>query len=268
MAAPAEPRDDAPERGGWAGLRYEGVLAMVGLAAVWQVASYFFPPFLFPPVPAIAERFIEIFTSWNGALNALATGGRILLGLAGAFILGCLLAVLMGRSDRFHRYAYPLLNFNQGIPALSWVVISIIWFKGTEFRIFFIMVMTTLPSFSFQVLDAYRAMSKDLFEMTLSFRPSRLDLLRVLVLPTTLPSILTAWKVNLGNASRVVVVAELVGATGGVGYELLQQQQLFDMAGAIAWTIVLVIFVLVVQRIITLLENSLLRYRPQAEHTL
>ncbi len=42
-----------------------------------------------------------------------------------------------------------------------------------------------------------------------------------MIWPTVLPGILTAWKVNLGNAARVVVVAELVGATGGVGYELL-----------------------------------------------
>ncbi len=54
----------------------------------------------------------------------------------------------------------------------------------------------------------------------------------MLIVPTIVPGILTAWKVNLGNAARVVVVAELVGATGGVGYELLRQQQLFDMAGA------------------------------------
>ena len=86
--------------------------------------------------------------------------------------LGTVLALPMARSPSFERYAYPLLNFNQGIPALSWVVIAIIWFRGIEFRIFFIMVMTTLPAFTFQVLDAYRAMSKDLFEMTLSFRPS------------------------------------------------------------------------------------------------
>lgn len=252
----------------WSKIKYEGVLALAGLAIAWQIASYFVPPFLFPSVPAIAARLVEIFTAWNTSLDALATGARILLGLTGAFVLGSVLAVLMGRSERFARYAYPLLNFNQGVPALSWVVISIIWFRGIEFRIFFIMVMTTLPAFSFQVLDAYRAMSKDLFEMTLSFRPSRYALLRTLIIPTVLPGVLTAWKVNLGNASRVVVVAELVGATGGVGYELLQQQQLFDMVGAIAWTLVLVFFVLVVQRIITLLENAMLRYRPAAERSL
>jgi NitT/TauT family transport system permease protein len=251
----------AARRSGW----FAGVVSIAGLALVWQIASYFFPSFLFPSVPAIAIRFGEIFSSLDSTLDALATAGRILAGLAGAFVLGGTLAALMARSATFERYAYPLLSFNQGIPALSWVVVAIIWFKGIEFRIFFIMVMTTLPGFTFQLLDSYRAMSNDLYEMTLSFRPSRFDLVRTLIWPAVLPGILTAWKVNLGNASRVVVVAELVGATGGVGYELLLQQQLFDMAGAIAWTIVLVIFVLVVQALITLIENRALRYRAVSE---
>jgi NitT/TauT family transport system permease protein len=249
----------------WSRLKPEGIVAVAGLALAWQIASYFFPPFLFPSLPAIATQFFHIFTAWSTTLDAIETAGRILLGLAGAFILGSALGFFMGRSQVFFRYAYPLLNFDQGIPALSWVIISIIWFKGTEFRIFFIMVMTTLPAFTFQILDAYRSMSNDLLEMTLSFRPSRLDLLRTLVLPTVLPGILTAWKVNLGNASRVAVVAELVGATGGIGYELLQQQQVFDMAGAIAWTFVLVGFVLIMQRIVSAIENWVLRYRPVAE---
>ena len=148
------------------------------------------------------------------------------------------------------------------------MVISIIWFKTIEFRIWFIMVVTTLPAFAFQVLDAYRSISKDLHEMALSFRPTRYDMFRTIVLPTVVPGILTAWKVNLGNASRVVVVAELVGATGGVGYQLLQMQQLFDLAGALAWTLILVLFVLITQQIITAIENHVLRYRAQSERGL
>jgi NitT/TauT family transport system permease protein len=254
--------------GRFRGPRFEAVVAFASLAAIWQIASFFIPHFLFPSIPEIAVRLFAIFTSWSSLADALATSARIVAGLAGAFVLGTLLAMTMARPGPFERYAYPLLNFNQGIPALSWVVVAIIWFRGIEFRIFFIMVMTTLPAFTFQVLDAYRTMSKDLFEMTLSFRPSRFDLFRTLVWPTILPGILTAWKVNLGNAARVVVVAELVGATGGVGYELLQQQQLFDMAGAVAWTLVLVIFVLIVQSLITLIESHALRYRAFAEHAL
>ncbi len=245
--------------------RAETLVALGGLALVWQIASYFFPPYLFPPLPAIAQKFFAIFVDAESLANAGATAGRIFAGLAGSFVLGVAMAFAMGRSERGYRYLFPLLNFIQGIPALSWVVIAIIWFKGTEPRIFFIMVSTSVSAFSFQILDAYRSMSKDLFEMTLSFRPSRRDLFRVLILPTIVPGMLTAWKVNLGNAARVVVVAELVGATGGIGYQLLQQQQSFDMAGALAWTLMLVVFVLVVQQAIVRIENWMLAYRPTAE---
>ena len=68
-----------------------------------------------------------------------------------------------------------------------------------------------------------------------------------MILPAILPDILTAWKVNLGNASRVVVVAELVGATGGVGYELAAAAAVVRHGGALAWTLQLVFFVLIVQ---------------------
>ncbi|MBV8836901.1 MAG: ABC transporter permease subunit, partial [Alphaproteobacteria bacterium] len=139
---------------------------------------------------------------------------------------------------------------------------------GTEPRIFFIMTVTALPAFTFQILDALRGMSKDLIEMVMSFRPTRAKLFRAMILPAILPDILTAWKVNLGNASRVVVVAELVGATGGIGYELLQQQQIFDMAGALAWTLQLVFFVLITQQVIAFIEARAFRYRAVSERAL
>ncbi len=237
------------------------------LLAAWQTASYFFPPYLFPPVQDIVARTLRILIHWPELSQVLETAARIFAGLTGAFLLGCVVALIIGRSPSIESYVTPLLVFLQGIPALSWVVIAIIWFHGTEFRIFFIMVLTTLPAFTFQILDAYRSMSKDLFEMTMSFRPRGWTLFKVLIVPTIVPGILTAWKVNLGNAARVVVVAELVGATGGVGYELLRQQQLFDMTGAIAWTLQLVLFVLVVQQILVTIESWVLRYRPVSERT-
>src|SRR6185503_262035 len=182
-------------------------LVMIGL---WQIASWFFPPYLFPPVPDIVSRTVGILLSWPLLAEVLVTAARIFAGLLGAFVLGCVMAVAIGRSPRIESYVTPVLVFLQGIPALSWVVFAIIWFHGIEFRIFFIMVMTTLPAFTFQVIGALRGMSKDLMEMVFSFRPTRLKLFRVMIAPAILPDILTAWKVNLGNASRVVVVAELV----------------------------------------------------------
>lgn len=244
---------------------WQAAVGTLVLVAAWQIASFFFPHYLFPPIQSIVVRTFRILFTWSELVQVLETAARIFAGLLGAFILGCIVALIIGRSPKIESYITPVLVFLQGIPALSWVVIAIIWFHGTEFRIFFIMVLTTLPAFTFQILDAYRSMSKDLFEMTMSFRPSGWRLFKVLIVPTIVPGILTAWKVNIGNAARVVVVAELVGATGGVGYELLRQQQLFDMAGAIAWTLQLVLFVLVAQQAIVMIETFVLRYRPISE---
>jgi len=246
----------------------QAAASTIVLLAAWQIASLFFPHYLFPPVPTIVSRTVDIFLDVPLLIEVLVTALRIFGGLLGAFLLGCVLALLIGRSPFIESYFTPALVFLQGIPALSWVVIAIIWFHGIEFRILFIMVITTLPAFTFQILDAFRSMSKDLFEMTMSFRPRTWTLFRVLIVPTIVPGILTAWKVNIGNAARVVVVAELVGATGGVGYQLLRQQQLFDMAGAIAWTLQLVLFVLVAQQAIVAIETWVLRYRPVSERAM
>lgn len=244
------------------------VAPFILLGLLWQGAAQIFPPFLFPSLKDVAVKTFEILVSWTLLVDVLLTVMRILYGLIGAFLIGAALAFLMHRSKMFDKMASPILTFFQGIPALSWVVFAIIWFHGTEPRIFFIMVMTTLPAFTFQILDALRNISRDLAEMVLSFRPTRWKMFKNMIFPAILPEILTAWKVNIGNASRVVVVAELVGATGGVGYQLLLQQQLFDMAGALAWTMQLVIFVILVQQAIAAIENYAFRYRAISERGL
>jgi ABC-type nitrate/sulfonate/bicarbonate transport system permease component len=247
---------------------WTAVFPFIVVIALWQFASLFFPRFLFPSLIDVFWRCIDIFTTGAMLADVMATVLRILAGLGGAFVVGGLLGLAMARSKAVDNFLSPILTLFQGIPALSWVVFAIIWFHGVEFRIFFIMVMTTLPAFTFQVIGALRGMSKDLTEMVFSFRPTRLKLFRVMIAPAILPDILTAWKVNLGNAARVVVVAELVGASGGVGYQLLQQQQVFDMAGALAWTLQLVFFVLIVQGALTLIENTVFRYRAVSERAL
>jgi NitT/TauT family transport system permease protein len=246
---------------------FDVVIPFVVLAALWQLGSMLLPPYLFPSLISVFSYCIRILSSWTLFQDVLMTSGRIIAGLVGAFVFGAILALLMYRSDSVDRFFAPILGFFQGIPALSWVVFAIIWFHGTEPRIYFIMVLTTLPAFTLQILGALRAMPKDLLEMVLAFRPSRMKMFRTMIFPAILPDILTAWKVNIGNASRVVVVAELVGATGGVGYRLIETQQQFDMAGALAWTLQLVLFVLIFQQLLSRLERYAFRYRAISERS-
>lgn len=246
-------------------INYKGIAVGIVLLAIWQTLSFFTPDYLFPPIQKIFADLVVIFTSWDLFRHALTTMWRILLGLSSAFVLGTLVGLMMGMKFSVDQAIRPILSFVQGVPALSWVVISVIWFKEVEIRIFFIILITALPNFSFQALDAYKSISKDLREMLLVLRPRTSQLFRLLILPSITPDLLTAWKVNLGNSTRVAIVAELVGATVGVGYQLSSAQSLFNMPMALAWTLVLVLFVIVVQKILMVIERSLLSWRPKAE---
>jgi NitT/TauT family transport system permease protein len=129
------------------------------------------------------------------------------------------------------------------------------------------MLVVAFPVFTIQILDAIRGVQKDLSDMLLTFRPTPRQYFDKQIVPTIIPAALTAWKVNLGYAARVVIVAELVGASVGVGNGLLRAQELFDMGLVLAWTLVLAFFLVLGEFLLGRLEGWLLKWRPAAQHS-
>ena len=240
--------------------RYGASFVLVLL--VWQVMSWFFPPFLVPSVPRVAAQAWRILSERDTLLHAGATFARILAGLSLSFVFGFGLGLLMALYRPAADLLLPIVHVIQGVPSLSWVIIAVIWFKDVESRALFVLLASGLPNFSIQIHDAIRDISRELWEMVQALRPGRRQMLRHMILPAIVPEVFTAWKVNLGIATRVVIIAELVGSTFGIGYQLRLSQDLFNMAAVVAWTLALVAFSVTGEQALALLEKRLLRWRP------
>ncbi|HEY2192451.1 MAG TPA: ABC transporter permease subunit [Actinomycetospora sp.] len=230
--------------------------------AVWAVASQFTSEYTIPRISTVVEEIVTVLTTADGLENLFTTLLRVGVGLVCAFAVGLGLGLLMGTTPRTAPYLLPPVRFVQGIPSLSWVIIAVIWFSDVEIRIWFVMVLVTLPGFALQTYDSYRGIPAELQDMGRSFRPGRWAMFREITLPAIAPDVFTAWKVNLGLGIRMVLIAELVGATVGVGAQLLSAQQLFDMAAVVAWTLLLAVCMLILQGVVELIEKRVLRYRP------
>ena len=239
-----------------------GIVSIGVLLIIWEISSHFVPPYLIPNLKTILDAFINVISTWGLVRHALITILRILVALNIAFLIGTLLSIFMGIFEKLEDYVLPVLHVIMGVPALSWVIFSIIWFPEVEIRILFILVACCAPNYTLEMYDAIKAIPKDLKEMLESFRPTRRQLFSKLILPSIIPAVLTSWKINVGYATRVAMVAELVGATVGVGFQLLSSQEMLDMPGAIAWTLVLVTFLLLSQFLLGRAESKLLSYRP------
>jgi NitT/TauT family transport system permease protein len=265
-AAPPDTALDEPapaaRRPVWARLADPKIpLLVVAFLAVWKIASLYAPEYDVPKISAVLSQMKTTVTTSEGLQNLFTTLARVGFGLVCAFAVGVLLGLLAGAKPKVGGYVLPVIRFIQGIPSLSWVIIAVIWFANIELRVWFVMVLVTLPGFSLQAYDSYRAIPVELRDMARSFRPGRWSLFREITLPAITPGLFTAWKVNLGLGIRMVLIAELVGATVGVGAQLLSAQQLFDMAAVVSWTLLLAICMVILQGLVDAVEAYVLRYR-------
>ncbi len=234
----------------------EMVVSLLALAVLWQAASFFTPPFVVPGWQRIARSLVTLRLDF-----VLVTLGRVATALVASFALGLGGAVVMYASAAVERYARPLVRLLMAVPVVCWILFAVLWFRWVEFRIAFVLVVVCGPVFLVDILDGMKGVSRELRDMLWSFRPSRRQFFTKLILPATLPVILTSWKINLSLAIRVVTIAELVGAVSGIGYGLVVAQELFSVADVFAWTVILVAILFVAEAVVARVEGRLLRWR-------
>lgn len=234
----------------------EMVVGLLALAVAWEIVSWFVPPFIVPGWGRILKSLAGLRLDF-----VLVTLARVVGALVVSFAVGLGLAVAMYASSPVERYGRPIVRLLMAVPVVCWILFAVLWFKWVEFRIAFVLVVVCAPVFLVDALDAMKGVSRDLRDMLRSFRPTRVQLFSKLVLPATVPAILTSWKINLSLAIRVVTIAELVGAVTGIGYGLVVAQELFSVSEVFAWTLILVVILFLAEAVLTRVEDRVLRWR-------
>lgn len=239
----------------------QALVSLLVFAVGWEVLSHLapalgIPPFAIPSLAKIAQSLMTITP-----VDVVVTLARVIGALALSFVLGLLLAMAMYRSQALENYLHPMVRLLMAVPVISWILFAVLWFRGVEFRIGFVLVVVCGPVFLVDSLDAMRGVPRELRSMIQSFRPTMLQFFLKLMLPAIVPSIITSWKVNISLAIRVVTIAELVGAVTGIGHQLAIAQELFSVADVFAWTLVLVALLFLLEALVARIEARVLRWR-------
>ena len=219
---------------------------MLALLLAWEAGARLIGSRLFPPATAVAAAL------WQDALHGplLHNLGVTLLRVAAAFtlamLLGSLLGVAMGRSPTLNRMLDSLLTGLLNLPALVGIVLIYVWFGLSETTAIAAVALNKLPSTAVTVREGARALDQGLIDMARSFRMGRRATLRHVVLPQLYPYLFGAARSGLALIWKIVLVAELLGCSDGVGFQIQVLFQLFDVTGILAYTLA---FILVVQAI-------------------
>ncbi len=238
------------------------VVVVVLLLAAMEVTSRFVPDYIMPSPVAVWNAARELFLT--DPYHVAVTLVRLAISVTIAMTVGVLIGLAMGMFTHLRAYLKAVVVIDTGIPALSWMLIAVFWFKNPEARIFFILLVILLPFYALNVYEGVRALPKELVDMIESFRPSRWQMLRYLILPHIVAYVFLTTKSVIGYAIRMVIFAELVASAIGIGARMNLAQSTFRIDQVLAWTFFLVILNVALQAFVNGLEKLFLKWRAEA----
>ncbi len=200
----------------------------VALVALWALASAtgVFPAVAMPSPVRVASAFGALVASGELPRHVAVSLARVLEGSAAAAALGVGLGIAMGLSPRLDRTTDLLLQLLRPIPPIAWIPLAIVWFGIGELSKVFIIFLGAFFPILVNVVSGIRQTEHRFVEVARILEVPRGRFVRHVLVPGALPVIMSSLRLGVGIAWMCVVAAELIAASRGVGYLIMDARQL------------------------------------------
>ena len=242
-------------------VEYSGLLLI--LVLIWQFASArgILNPIVLPSPVKIVNKFITLLEKGTLQKDLLISSKRVLTGYSVAAVLAIVLGIFMGLSKHFKRMTDLIVQILKPIPPISWIPLVILWFGiGEESKVFLIFIggfFTILVN----VVDGIRRIDVKLIELADAMVISKAKYIFQIVIPYAAPNIFTGLRVGLGQSWMCVVAAELVAASSGLGYMIMDARQFGQTDVVIVGMLVIGIIGKLMDSLLMMIEKYVIRWK-------
>jgi ABC-type nitrate/sulfonate/bicarbonate transport system permease component len=217
-----------------------GAIGIAGLLLLWQGMSLYYRLELVLPPPTVVLR--DVFDTlllirpqpWlygpSIYQQLLASFFRAIAGFVLAAALAIPLGLLVGRNRAVREYLEPVIRLLYPIPGIAWIPLAILWFGLTDKAVIFVVFIAEFFALFFNTEAGARAINPVLIDAARCYGASGFTLIRRVILPATIPYIITGLRIALGGAWRMIVAAEMLAGKTGVGFVLMQARYQFRAA--------------------------------------
>ncbi len=200
------------------------VASLLACLLFWQVAARYkldlgLFTFTYVPTPgAVLDAAWQLFTSSTLLMHLASSLSRVFSGYLLAAVLGVGLGLLIGRSRWAEDTLLPPLEVLRPIPAVAWIPLAILMFPSSELSMVFITFTGALFPVLLNTVHGVEAVDPRLVASARSLGAGRWAILREVVLPGALPSIVTGLAIGMGTSWFCLVTAEMISGQFGIGY--------------------------------------------------
>ena len=228
-----------------------GALASILLfIAFWDMGNQFYGDLV---LPAPLETFETLWTMLHdpSVIGEIETTlYRASIGFGLSLVLGSVLGLLAGFFATASMMSRPIVTILVGMPPIAWIVLAMIWFGMGDETVIFTVVVASFPIVFVGALQGARTLDDDLKEMAESFKlPWHMKFIDV-YLPHLFGYLFPSWVSGLGMAWKIVVMAELLATSDGIGASLAVARSQLDTPTALALVVIMIASLMFIEYII------------------
>lgn len=205
-----------------------GILFFVLFFSLWAVATlggFVSPTFLADPITMVKDG-IYLLTDQGFAYDIGMTIWRVVGGFIMAAVIAVPLGVAMGAYKPIEALLEPFVSFARYLPASAFVPLLILWSGIGEMQKLLVIFIGAVFQIILMIAVAVAATRRDLVEAAYTLGAKDSGIVRRVLIPANAPDIAEILRLVLGWAWTYVIVAELIGASSGIGYMIINSQAL------------------------------------------
>lgn len=235
------------------------------LLAVWEGASRvgLIPEQVLAAPSAVLATMVGMIRSGELPVNLAVSFWRVLSGLGLGVGLGVALGLVAGLSRQGEVLVDPLMQIKRTIPVVALAPLFIVWFGIGETPKIALIAFATLFPVYLNLYNGIRGVDKRLVEGALSFGLNRTQLILHVILPGALPSLLVGLRYSLTVAIVMLVIAEQINASAGLGFLINNARDFMRTDIILMCLMVYALLGLAADFLVRTVENRALAWRPR-----
>jgi len=244
-----------------------GVIIWAIAFGFWEgiVALHWVNPLFMPPPHKVVSGLYELLAKEGFLFDIGISIYRITVSFALASVIAIPLGILMGSFRRVEALVNPLVSAWRYLPAPSFIPLLLMWFgtgEGQKLALLFIGVIWFLITI---IMDHVKNVRAELIETSLTLGGSRRQILWTVVIPASMPHIVTAMRQMLAVSWTYLVIAEIVAATTGIGAMMMRAKRFLHVENIMAGIIVIGLLGLLFDYLFRVAHRALFPYIEERE---
>jgi ABC-type nitrate/sulfonate/bicarbonate transport system permease component len=200
--------------------RWLGIATIVAFIAIWEIVYRLglMPTWAFPSPWKVVLAFRELIANGKLLTNTAASVGRQITGVLLAALVGIPAGLALGASPTARAAFLPLCRLLYPIPGIAWIPLAILWFGVGFTSTVFVIFFSGIWSIMFNTMTGVQTLSGQYTDVAKVYLASRSLYTRRILIPGSLPYIITGMRLTYGVGWRVIVGAEMISSITGLGF--------------------------------------------------